>query len=219
MQFSKADILKLYNETFNMVVEKIPPKNGITRRIAQRFAILLATLCVCNKAWDLDMKIPPVLDLLQEAYMKNYASYDPILLAIESLKAEILNSNHLFLKDSKFNEFSQRARGVYGEYNGQKCLWVDCKKMDEMAKNAGIPSIKDIRKELADRGFLVRDKSHHYMFDKTIVNDIEAKCYGVYLRMITSDKKPKAVNSKLAKKTCSSAMSKSLEYLLSDDED
>ena len=50
-------------------------------------------------------------------------------------------------------------------------------------------------------------------------NDIEAKCYGVYLRMITSDKKPKAVNSKLAKKTGSSAMSKSLEYLLSDDED
>ena len=53
--------------------------------------------------------------------------------------------------------------------------------MEEMAKSAGIQSLKDIQKELADRGFLVRDKSNHYRFDKNFENGFDKKCYGVYL--------------------------------------
>ena len=50
-----------------------------------------------------------------------------------------------------------------------------------MAEASDIQSIKDIQKELADRGFLVRDKSNHYRFDRNFENGFDKKCYGIYL--------------------------------------
>lgn len=215
-EFSDSDIRELFNEAYTIVAEKIPVKDGISQRIVTRFAILLMTLCICNKAWDFDMKIQPVLALLEETYMKNYAVIDPITLAIERLKTAILGNNHLFLRETWMKTFSQPAWGVYGKYGDRNCLWVATERMEAMAKSAGIQSFKDIQKELADRGFLIRDKSNHYRFDKTVENGIDVSCFGVYLN--AKSEKP-TLKPKEKKKAIVTVKSPQMTTLLSDEEE
>lgn len=183
LNLSLSDIRNLYKEAFETVTKKIPIKeiDNISRRIVQRFAILIMALNVCNKAWEMNLQVAPVLALLEESYQNNIAVVDPVTMAIEGLKTEILDHNHLFIRNPSVNALGQRAWGVHGKYNNRNCLWISEEKMEEMAKSACIQSFKDIQKELADRGFLVRDKSNHYRFDRNFENGFDKKCYGVYL--------------------------------------
>lgn len=183
LNYSQSDIRTLYKEALKTVADKIPIKenDGISRRIVQRFAILIMALNVCNKAWGMNLQVAPILALLEEAYLNNIAVVDPITTAIERLKTEILDHNHLFIRNPSVNALGQRAWGVHGKHNNRNCIWISEEKMEKMAEVSGIQSIKDIQKELADRGFLVRDKSNHYRFDRNFENGFDKRCYGVYL--------------------------------------
>ncbi len=218
--YSSSDIRNLYKEAFEVVTKRIPvkEKDGISRRIVQRFAILIMALNVCNKAWGMNLQVEPILALLEEAYLNNIAVVDPITIAIEGLKAEILDHNQLFIRNPSVNALGQRAWGVHGKYNNRNCLWISEEKMEGMAKSAGVQNLKDIQKELADRGFLVRDKSNHYRFDRNFENGFDKKCYGVYLNssmqpnVYTFCKKKRKAKKDLPRK-------KTIPSVLADDSD
>ena len=114
--------------------------------------------------------------------------------------------------------FAERAWGVYGKYNDRPCIWVVEEKMKEMAASAGISSVKDIQKELADRGFLVRDKSNHYRFDKTVESGIEACCYGIFLNSKSKEKACKTAKIITADKS-NECKSSQLQELLTQNEE
>lgn len=188
------DIRSLYAEALKVVQAEIPPKDRITRRITERFAILVMTLSICAQAWEIDLIAKPVIKLLVEAYKKNYAVVDPITIAIEKLREQILANNHKFLGRSQKSTDPLSAWGIYGEYRQLPCLWIGKEAMRRLAAAAEIQSFEGIRKELADKGFLVKDKSNHYVFDRNITSGHSIPCYGVYTHCGT----PKPT-SKLAK--------------------
>lgn len=180
-KLSEQNIRSLFKGSMAAVCKEIEPFDGIRRRITQRFAILIMTLQLCNLAWQLDLEAEPVLALLKEAYENNLPPCDPLDTAIQSIREQIIRNGNLFVKESERSVIPQRAWGIYGTFKYRGCIWIMEHKMEEIAKTAGIPRIRDVQRELADRDFLVRDSSNHYIFGKTIDSDIKVRCYGVYV--------------------------------------
>ena len=143
--------------------------------------ILLMTLLICNVAWNLDLKIPPVMELLKTSYEKNRPQYDPVDDAIQKIKEELTSNGKMFVNSSSKSHYTQSIWGVYGEYKKNKCLWIMENKMLEIAKFAKVDNFLDLRKSLADRRFLVRDGSNHYVFSKNFPNNLSNRCYGILL--------------------------------------
>lgn len=195
---SDEEIRTIYREMQNWLYKNINPSKGIGERIVNTYAVLMTTLILCNKAWELELKIENVLPLLEETYAKNIAIEDPVTLMIDALKEQIVTHNSMFPSNSSNKAFFQDAWGVRGTYKERNCVWVMENKMKELAKAAGIQSIKDVQKEFADRGFLVRDPSNHYTFSKIIRDGIKTACYGVYTTAESQQPKPSTKKVKIA---------------------
>lgn len=210
---TKEDIKSLYESSLQEVNKAIEPIDGIGKRMSQRFAILLMTLLVCNMAWDLDLKIPPVMALLKEAYESNLPPVDPTQEAIDNLKEQIVTNGSMFVKDPEKHGFPQNLWGIYGKFKNKACLWIAKGKFEQMAKTAKIKDLKALQRQLADRGFLARDSSNHYTLTRNITPAIKTACYGVYLDNNIETPK-KQVNLLNRRRT-----SENFRYLIDDTDD
>ena len=199
-----------YQKAYEKIIAKIKPANNIGKRIVQLFSILMVSALICNKAWNFKIKLKNMLPLLEETYKKNTFVEDPMSDIINALKSEILANDNMFIAKSKNKLFSQNSWGIHGTYKDLPCIWISADKMLDIAKKAKITNFKDIQKDLADRGVIVRSKSNHYKFPKTIHN-IEVDCYGFYTS--AKNKKPEPPKKRKGQKGKSGSQ---IKYLLSD---
>lgn len=198
-----------YQKAYKKIINKIKPTNNVGERIVQVFSILIISAFICNKAWDLKIETKAIQLLLEETYKKNSLIEDPMSDIINALKSEIIANESMFITNGQ-KLFNQNTWGIHGAYKELPCIWISADKMLEIAKKAKITNFKEIQKDLADRGVIVRNKSNHYKFPKKIHN-IEVDCYGFYTS--AKNKKPEPPKKRKGQKGKSGSQ---IKYLLSD---
>lgn len=182
---SQEDLRELYDGAFEVVNQVLLPTDGVSRRIVQRLAILILTLLIINDAWNLELQIPSILNLLKESYVSNLPPTDPIDEGFQRIKELISSNSRYFPQNLEKDNSSHDAWGVYGSFKYRPCLWVSEGNMKKIVEDSKLGNVKSVQKELADRGFLVRDSGDHYVFEKT-VGRFKHRCYGIYCDDIKS---------------------------------
>jgi len=187
MAIDDATFEAMYKDTKEKISAKLTYTDQFTDRIIARLAIIGVSLSTCNKCWNLVIDEDAVLDMLL-ANCESIINPDVgIPDYLDKIWNQIVQANGKFANAVEGRSAPSTIWGKYSYFDGKPCIWIQEQKMLEFAKYSGIPDFKSLHSNLADKGFLIRDKSGHYILRRKLGSAVACKCYGVYLPETTEE--------------------------------
>lgn len=177
-------LIKKYQRFYKQLLTETTQRSGMDRRLLQRFAILLASIWLAQKAFRVDMHLEKCIVYLEDFYNRlseeNAAepAEDKLL---SNIAGEIARNNGRFpeeidVRKNRKAYDSQGIDGLKGHFGNTRCVWIIEDAFKPMFKKHCSEDLISMCKKMHTRGYMAKFYGNRFYKEKSLVVGRE-KCY------------------------------------------
>ena len=170
-------LIKKYQRFYKQLLTETTQRSGMDRRLLQRFAILLASIWLAQKAFRVDMHLEKCIVYLEDFYNRlseeNAAepAEDKLL---SNIAGEIARNNGRFpeeidVRKNRRNYSSQSIDGLKAHYGNTRCVWISEQVFKPMFNRLCSEDLVSMCKKMHAKGYMVKFYGNRFYKEKSLV--------------------------------------------------
>lgn len=162
----KSYLLEDYDECVEIVNSRIKFQDDFTDRISKKYAIILLTIKLVNKCFNLTLDENQIIDFALKIEEEQYQERDKGRLAYEFIYSYYMANKNKF--DIKFKDLNNEIKASKLPREGKSIeegkdvnLYISCSIVKKILNNNSFPQLDSYKKEWKDKGYTKCEKNRY----------------------------------------------------------
>ena len=179
-----------YREELDTLRTGIAGDDNIKKRRAKIYAQILVSAWVVNQAFELQIDIPTIRNLLTAETETSPAEIPLVKRVYNHILEQVAANGGRFARETTqegdISSYRENVWGTFSERDGKPCVWIAKERFEALLREAGVRNQIEALRELAAEE-LIRYANRHYAVPRKL-GKVKVLCYCLYLEADTSPK-------------------------------